>query len=764
MDVRLLRRAAALAVVAFLVSATAVFADTVPADGDSILPGNQALIDLGAMGPGQTVTRSVSFSLVCAGTSHPAQNATITIQPQSFSKPLDGTISSGSTTIGPIPAEWTDSPNPCPSPQPVLAANGPVTVTLKTPTTAGIDYQYTVIYARLGASGITGTTAINFMVDVVVNSPPSLSLPGPMTAEATSAAGATVLYSVGASDVEDDPDPTPTCTPASGATFSLGPTTVACSVTDSAGLTTTGSFVITVRDSVGPSLTLPADITAEATSASGAAVSWSASASDLVDPAPSFGCAPASGTTFPLGTTTVSCSGTDYSGNTTTDTFDVTVVDTTAPALTVPADIAVEATSASGASASYAASATDVVDPAPVVACAPASGSTFPLGTTTVTCTATDATGNQSTGSFDVVVSDTSGPGLVLPGTINTEATGPSGAAVSYAVSTSDAVDPAPAVACAPVSGSTFPLGTTTVTCTATDATGNQSTGSFDVVVGDTSGPGLVLPGTITVEATGPSGATVSYSVSTSDAVDPAPVIACAPASGSTFPVGTTTVHCTATDAAGNQSTGSFSVVVRDTTDPVLSNMPGDKSVTTTNPGGVAVSWPSPSATDTVSGHVGVSCSPDSGSTFPVGTTTVRCSATDDAGNTASATFQVTETLDQQTAVYTVQWSEPITDGQLEANQGRSVPLKLKLFVNGVERTSGNAALAVTPCGGGTPFVVPLVYNGGRWTVKFDTAPLDPGCYVATAMLDGHAAGSFALDLRGAAPAPTGTPKDKPKK
>jgi hypothetical protein len=456
-------------------------------------------------------------------------------------------------------------------------------------------------------------------------------------------------------------------------------------VTDSAGLTATGSFVVTVRDSVGPSLTLPADITSEATSASGAAVSWSASASDLVDPAPSFGCAPASGTTFPLGTTTVSCSGTDYSGNTTTDTFDVTVVDTTAPALTVPADIAAEATSASGASVSYTASATDVVDAAPVVSCAPASGSTFPLGTTAVTCTATDATGNESTG-------------------------------------------------------------------------------SFDVVVGDTIGPSLVLPGTITVEATGPSGAAVSYNMSTSDAVDPAPIATCAPASGSTFPVGTTTVHCTATDAAGNQSTGSFSVVVRDTTDPVLSDMPGDMSVTTTNPGGVAVSWPSPSATDAVSGHVGVSCSPDSGSTFPIGATTVRCSATDDAGNTASATFRVSETLDQQTAVYTVQWSEPITDGQLDANQGRSVPLKLKLFVNGVERTSGNAALAVTPCGGGTPFVVPFVYNGGRWTAKFDTAPLDPGCYVATAMLDGHAAGSFALDLRASAPAPTGTPKDKPKK
>src|SRR4029079_9238256 len=118
MDLKLIRRAAAFSVVAFLLSATAVFADTVPADGDAILPGNKAAIARGAAGPGQTITRSISFSLVCAGTSHPAENATITIQPQSFQKPLDGTISAGSTTIRPIPASWTDTPSGCPSPQP----------------------------------------------------------------------------------------------------------------------------------------------------------------------------------------------------------------------------------------------------------------------------------------------------------------------------------------------------------------------------------------------------------------------------------------------------------------------------------------------------------------------------------------------------------------------------------------------------------------------------------------------------------------------
>jgi hypothetical protein len=684
MDLRMIRRAAALAIAAFLVSATAVFADTVPADGDSLLPGNQATIDLGAKGPGETVTRSVNFSLVCQGTSHPATNALITIQPSSFSKPLDGTISSSNTTIGPVPATWPVSPAQCPSPQPVLPATGPVTVTLKTPTTPGIDYQYTVIYARLGASGLTGTTAINFTVDVVVNTPPTLSLPGPMTAEATSSAGAAVLYAVGAADAEDDPDPTPTCAPASGSTFALGTTTVNCSATDTGGLTANGSFTVTVSDSVGPSLTLPDDITAEATSASGAVVT-------------------------------------------------------------------------------YAASATDLVDPAPVVSCTPASGSTFALGTTTVDCTATDATGNESTGSFNVTVADTTAPALTLPGPQSAEAASAAGAVVSWSATATDAVDAAPVVACTPSSGSTFALGTTTVTCTATDATGNHASGSFDVVVGDTAGPDMVLPGTIVAEATGPSGAVVTYAVTTADAVDPAPVIACSPASGSTFPVGTTSVTCTATDAAGNRSTGSFDVVVRDTTAPNLSGVPGDKSVTTTNAGGVEVSWSAPSATDAVSGSVGVSCSPRSGITFPVGTTTVRCSATDDAGNTASDTFRVTVTLQQETTEYTVQWGEPITDGTLTANQGRAIPLKLRLFVDGVERTSGNAFLSVVPCDGGTPLVVPLTFNGGRWNGKLDTSSLDPGCYVATAIVDGNAAGSFTIDLRGADPAPSTKPKNNPK-
>jgi hypothetical protein len=242
--------------------------------------------------------------------------------------------------------------------------------------------------------------------------------------------------------------------------------------------------------------------------------------------------------------------------------------------------------------------------------------------------------------------------------------------------------------------------------------------------------------------------------------------VSCAPDSGSTFGLGSTTVNCTATDASGNQSTGSFSVVVRDTADPVLSGVPGDLSVTTSNPSGAAVSWSAPTANDSVSGRLDVTCSPGSGSTFPVGTTTVRCTATDGAGNAASASFVVTVTLDQsnQTDDYTSQWGEPITDGKLDTNQSRAIPLKLRLFVNGVELTTANASLSIVPCDGGTAYILPLTFSGGRWTAKLDTSMLAGGCNTATALVDGHAAGSFEIDVRGTDPAPTSSPGGKPPK
>ena len=54
----------------------------------------------------------------------------------------------------------------------------------------------------------------------------------------------------------------------------------------------------------------------------------------------------------------------------------------------------------------------------------------------------------------------------------------------------------------------------------------------------------------------------MSYSATATDGADPNPTVSCSPASGATFPIGATTVACTATDQVGNAGGGSFSVTV----------------------------------------------------------------------------------------------------------------------------------------------------------------------------------------------------------
>jgi HYR domain/Low-density lipoprotein receptor repeat class B len=157
--------------------------------------------------------------------------------------------------------------------------------------------------------------------------------------------------------------------------------------------------------------------------------------------------------------------------------------DRTPPAIAVPADMVVEATRPGGAVVTYAATATDGGDGAVSVTCAPASGSVFALGTTVVGCSATDAAGNRAEQTFRVTVVDTRAPSLTLPGGVTVDATTSAGAIATYVVSAVDVVDSTPAVVCSPPAGSTFAIGATQVVCTAADASGNASRGSFDVHV-----------------------------------------------------------------------------------------------------------------------------------------------------------------------------------------------------------------------------------------------------------------------------------------
>ena len=118
--------------------------------------------------------------------------------------------------------------------------------------------------------------------------------------------------------------------------------------------------------------------------------------------------------------------------------------------------------------------------------------------------------------------------------------------------------------------------------------------------------------------------------------------LTCAPASGSTFALTTTTVTCNAHDAAGNNAApATFPVTVRDTTPPAIAPMVNLR-VDATSPSGATVTYPVPAATDLVDGSVPVACTPATGSSFANETTTVTCTAKDAHANSASRTFTVT--------------------------------------------------------------------------------------------------------------------------
>ncbi len=503
----------------------------------------------------------------------------------------------------------------------------------------------------IGTTGVTCTATDaagnqangSFRVVIQDTTKPVLSLPSDKTIEATGPAGTQTTYSASANDSVDGPL-TPECSPASGSTFALGTAPVACLVTDRAGNQSAGGFSVTVVDTTAPSLTLPQDRVVEATGANGAKVAYDATASDLVEGSVTATCVAPSGSVFALGTTTVSCAAADSAGNRTSGSFTITVQDTTKPELTLPRDITTEATKSAGADVTYTASATDTVDGTVATVCAPSSGSTFAIATTLVQCSAEDAAGNRATGSFTVKIQDTTAPVLNgKPANQTLEATGPAGAVASWdAVTATDIVDADRPVSCTPASGATFPLGTTQVTCSAADTRGNSAEHTFEVKVEDTTAPDVTVPNNFQVEAEDANGAVVTWTgVSATDAVDPDVTATCSPASGSKLPLGATTVTCESSDSASNTGSKSFVVTVQDTQAPDV-NVPGNITKEATGPGGAVVSWTGVNATDKVDGSVAVSCNPASGSTFELGETTVTCAATDQAGNRGEGAFVVT--------------------------------------------------------------------------------------------------------------------------
>ena len=197
--------------------------------------------------------------------------------------------------------------------------------------------------------------------------------------------------------------------------------------------------------------------------------------------------------------------------------------------------------------------------------CNPASGSLFPAGTTPVLCV-----GNTGTPcSFTVTVDDPQRLTLACPAdvTVDENSPGMGLAVVKYKSPTANDNCATEASACSPPSGSSFPLGATTVTCDVSNVSGDSATCSFTVTV-KSSNCTLKCPANIAKSnKPGECGAVVNYPAPAMEGV--CKDVTCAPPPGTFFPTGTTTVSCT----ASNDSSGTFTVTVQDTQGPAITNL-----------------------------------------------------------------------------------------------------------------------------------------------------------------------------------------------
>ena len=275
----------------------------------------------------------------------------------------------------------------------------------------------------------------------------------------------------------------------------------------------------------------------------------------------------------------------------------------------------------------------------PPVSCSPASGSIFPVGATTVTCSI-----QAASCSFTVLVNDTrppSTPTISQPANISVNET-PAGsgyATVNYA--TPSATGNCVTVTCDPPSGFRFLAGSTTVTCTARDSSNATASCQFTVTV-NSSDCRLDCPDDKTVNESSPGSGSATVAYSTPVTVGPCPslTITCTPASGSSFAVGLNPVSCTAVDSSNNVvATCGFAITVNSL--PACAITCPANVTTSENPSGSGSATVNYSAPTPTGNCATVSCNPPSGSSFPIGTTTVHCTGTDPAGNTSSCSFTV---------------------------------------------------------------------------------------------------------------------------
>ncbi len=313
-----------------------------------------------------------------------------------------------------------------------------------------------------------------------------------------------------------------------------------------------------------------------------------------------------------------------------------------------PSSMNISAVNSSGTRVTYplptATDSADITDP---VVCIPVSGSIFPIRTTFVTCTSQDSNNEINTTKFYVNVTAPTTPPIIsgVP-TISQQATSPSGAVTIYSLpNATDVFGNHAAVSCNPLSGSLFPIGTTGVNCTATDVYGNKATTLLYVVVEAPKNLPKIsrVPATITKQAASSSGISVVYPSPTAiDLYGNSVGVSCNPPSSSIFHIGATNVNCIAIDSYGNEVTSSFDVIITvPRILPTIIGTPSDITQTATNSSGNVIIYTNPTATNEFGASIPISCSPKSGSLFPIGTSEVTCMTEDSYGNIAISHFSI---------------------------------------------------------------------------------------------------------------------------
>ncbi|MGJ3234387.1 HYR domain-containing protein [Marivirga sp.] len=436
----------------------------------------------------------------------------------------------------------------------------------------------------------------------------------------------------------------------SGDVFPLGETTVEITATDDAGNETSASFLITVEDQIPPqALANPTDITISSSSDCDTLVNWEIPTfSDNCDADLEITSTHNSGDLFQLGTTTVTYTATDNAGNETLSSFDVIVVDETAPDfISCVPNIELTANNQCQATATWSLPAiSDNCNGEISLESDFQSGDIFPLGSTTVTYTATDETGNSSNCSFEVIVSDQTPPNIItqLNDLVVAADEDACQTAVSWnTITAEDNCSEEVQITSSFNSGDIFQIGESTVEVTARDNSGNETTTSFKVTVEDNTAPTVVsCPNDITVSAKGNCESLANWEIPEfTDNCDIDLSITSSHNPREIFPLGTTLVTYTATDDAGNEKSCSFNVIVEDDKMPDFTTCVSDIKLTANDQCSAIAEWTTPEVVDNCDANITLESDFQSGDSFSFGTTTVTYSATDDAGNTNTCSFNV---------------------------------------------------------------------------------------------------------------------------